>query len=149
MVTLLQAALGVSDREAMRCAAADSHWQILPGTRGSREPGFSQGTLFHFRQRLMASQMERRLLERTLELAKRSKLFGAGALRTAFDASPLWGAARVEDTFNLLGHAMRYLLQAAAQSSGMSVEQVRWRAGLVPMAGKSVKADLDIDWAAY
>ena len=30
-----------------------------------------------------------------------------GPLRAALDSSPLWGAGRVEDTNNLLGHALR------------------------------------------
>ena len=33
--------------------------------------------------------------------------FGSRALRAAVDSSPLWGAGRVEDTYNLVGHARR------------------------------------------
>ena len=45
-----------------------------------------------------------------MELAARTKGFGSRALRAALDSSPLWGAGRVEDTFNLTGHALRKAL---------------------------------------
>jgi hypothetical protein len=53
--------------------------------------------------------MDRRLLERTVELARKSEAFDwkklPKTLRVAMDSSPLEGAGRVEDTINLLGHA--------------------------------------------
>jgi transposase len=51
--------------------------------------------------------MDRRLIERTIELAAQKGTFGSRQLRAALDSSPLWGAGRVEDTYNLLGHASR------------------------------------------
>ncbi len=51
--------------------------------------------------------MDRRLIERTIEVAAATGAFGARPLRAALDSSPLWGAGRVEDTYNLLGHAPR------------------------------------------
>ena len=47
--------------------------------------------------------MDKRLVERTVELARETQDFGHSALRVALDSAPLWGAGRVEDTFNLLG----------------------------------------------
>ena len=47
-----------------------------------------------------------KLIKRTVELAQKSKKFGSRQLRAALDSSPLWGAAKVEDTYNLLGHAL-------------------------------------------
>ena len=39
---------------------------------------------------------------RTLEVAQASGLFSPTALRVTLDSSPLWGAGRVDDTYNLL-----------------------------------------------
>jgi hypothetical protein len=51
----------------------------------------SLGTLVAFRKRLIDQQMDRRLIERTIELASQSQTFGSRALRAALDSSPLWG----------------------------------------------------------
>ena len=61
----------------------------------------------NFRKRLMETQMDRRLMERTIEVAAATGAFGSRPLRAALDSSPLWGASRVEETYNLLGHAPR------------------------------------------
>ncbi len=37
-------------------------------------------------------QMDRRLIERTIEIASQSQAFGPRPLRAALDSSPLWGA---------------------------------------------------------
>ena len=42
-----------------------------------------------FRKRLIDHDLDRRLIERTVELAARTKGFGARALRAALDSSPL------------------------------------------------------------
>jgi hypothetical protein len=44
--------------------------------------------------------------------------FGARPLQAALDSSPLWGAGRVEDTYNLLGHALRKVLRVIADQQG-------------------------------
>ena len=59
------------------------------------------------RERLMAHDLDRKLVSRTVELAKASGKFGWQHLRAALDSSPLIGAGRVEDTWNLLGRTMR------------------------------------------
>lgn len=56
---------------------------------------------------ISATVMDRRLIERTLEIATCSQAFGPRALCAALDSSPLWGAGRVEDTYNLVGHARK------------------------------------------
>src|SRR5688500_6809150 len=48
MVTLLQAAMGVLDEDAVEFALMDQRWQMLLGTLGTRTAPFSQGTLFNF-----------------------------------------------------------------------------------------------------
>jgi Transposase domain (DUF772) len=104
---ILQAYTGASDDEVIEASVMDRRWQLVLNCLDTEEAPFSKGTLIAFRQRLIEANMDRRLIERTLEVAKRSGAFGAGPLRAALDSSPLWGAGRVEDTYNLLGHALR------------------------------------------
>lgn len=146
MVTLLQAALGVSDEDAVEYAMFERRWQMLLDCLGEDEAPFAQGTLFAFRQRLVAHDLDQRLLERTVELARQVGGFSARSLRAAFDASPLFGAGRVEDTFNLLGHAARDLVRSVAQRLGVQEDEAARRAGIPLLTGSSIKAALDIDW---
>jgi transposase len=57
-------------------------------------------------------------MERSVQLAAATGEFGARALRAALDSSPLWGAGRVEDTINLMGHALRKALGVIAALQG-------------------------------
>src|SRR5215813_9428947 len=113
MVTLLQAAFRISDADAVEQAENDLRWQMLLDCLGEDRAPFSQGTLYNFRRRLIDHDMDRRLLDRTVELARKLGGFGHRNLRAAFDASPLFGAGRVEDTFNLIGHAAREVVRTA------------------------------------
>ena len=77
---------------------------------------FSQGTLFNFRMRLITHNLDKTLLDRTVALAEHTGGFGARQLRAVLDSTPLFGAGRVEDTLNLLGHALRKAVGLAAQA---------------------------------
>src|SRR5437870_11053868 len=90
--------------------------------------------------------MDRRLIERTIEVAKETGAFGAGPLRAALDASPLWGAGRVEDTYNLLGHALRKALSVLARQQGRGLAEIAVAAGAPELSASSLKAALDVDW---
>jgi hypothetical protein len=87
---------------------------------------------------------------RTVELATATGGFGARALRAALDSSPLWGAGRVEDTINLMGHALRKalgviaVLQGRGQAEGIA--GLAEQAGAPMLAASSLKAALDRDW---
>jgi hypothetical protein len=107
LATILQAYTGVSDDEVIEATTMDRRWQLVLDCLDCPEPPFSKGPLIAFRQRLIAHQLDRRLVERTIELATQTRSFGPRQLRAALDSSPLWGASRVEDTYNLLGHALR------------------------------------------
>jgi len=146
LVTLLQAYEQASDASAVENAVFDRRWQMVLGCLGTDRPPFSQGVLVDFRRRLMEHDMDRRLLERTVELARQTGDFGHKALRVALDSAPLWGAGRVEDTFNLIGHAMEVIVECAAVVAELSVEEVRRRAGTRLLGHSSIKAALDIDW---
>ena len=152
MAILLQAYTGSSDAEAIENAVVDARWRMVLGTLGpdEEEPPFSQGTLQRFRQRMIAHDMDRRLLERTVELAKKTRGFDYKKLpkdvRLAVDSRPLTGAGKVEDTFNLLGHAARKLLKSAAAIVGMKPSEVADSIGAPALTASSTKRGLDIDW---
>jgi transposase len=94
LATLLQAYTGVSDNEVIAATTMDRRWQLVLDCLACDTPPFSKGMWVTFRPRLITQQMDRRLLERTLELATASGGFGARHWRAALDSSPLWGAER-------------------------------------------------------
>jgi hypothetical protein len=150
LATILQAYTKVSDDEVIEATVMDRRWQLVLDCMGAEEPPFSKGTLVGFRARLIESDLDRRLVERTVELAAATKGFGARALRAALDSSPLWGAGRVEDTLNLMGHALRKALGviAALQGRGQAagITMLAQQAGTPELAASSLKAALDRDW---
>ncbi|HTP26408.1 MAG TPA: IS1182 family transposase [Anaeromyxobacteraceae bacterium] len=151
MVVLLQSYLGTSDAEAVELAVVDLRWQMVLGCLGATEPPFSQGALPAFRERLIAHDMDRRLLERTVELARSTKEFDwkklPKTLRVAIDSAPLEGAGRVEDTLNLLAHAARKVVECAADLLHWTPERVCREAHAPLLVASSIKAALDRDWS--
>ena len=146
LATLLQAYCHVGDRDAVELTVMDKRWQMVLDCLGAEQPPFSQGTLFNFRMRLIAHNLDKTLLDRTVALAETTGGFGARQLRAVLDSTPLFGAGRVEDTLNLLGHALRKAVGLAAQELGTSAEAVVEDAGLVLVGHSSLKAALDLDW---
>jgi transposase len=124
----------------------DRRWQLVLDCLDSERAPFGKGTLVRFRAALIAHGLDRRLIERTVALAARTGGFGARPLRAALDSSPLWGAGRVEDTYNLLGHALRKALGVLARQQGRGLAEVAAAAGASVVAGSSLKAALDLDW---
>ena len=145
LATLLQAYCHVGDRDAVELTVMDKRWQMVLDCFGAEQPPFSQGTLFNFRMRLIAHNLDKTLLDRTVALAETTGGFGARQLRAVLDSTPLFGASRVEDTLNLLGHALRKAVGLAAQELGTSTEAVVEDAGLVLVGHSSLKAALDLD----
>jgi len=150
MATLLQGYLGVSDADMVEMTVFDLRVQMVLDRLGETEPAFSQGAFSEFRARFIGSDMDRRLLERTLEVARACKEFDwrktPKTLRLAIDSKPLEGAGRVEDTFNLLAHAARKVVACAAQLLGWEPQVLCHKAGIPLLLAPSVKAALDVDW---
>ena len=150
LAAIVQAYTGVSDDEVIEAAVMDRRWQLVLDCMDADRPPFAKGTLVGFRARLIECNLDRRLIERTVTLAARTGGFGARALRAALDSSPLWGAGRVEDTINLMGHALRKALgviaavQGWGQAAGTAV--LAGMAGAPQLAASSLKAALDRDW---
>ena len=95
---------------------------------------------------MIAHDLDQKLLDRTVAFAKKTGRFGWQALRAALDSSPLIGAGRVEDTWNLIGRALRTVATCAAKTLKIPRDQVLRDAGLTLLGTGSLKAALDIDW---
>ncbi len=146
LALILEAYTGVSDDEVIEATVMDRRWQLVLDCLDCEHTPFGKGTMVAFRQRLIAAQMDRRLIERTIEIAVHSQAFGPRALRAALDSSPLWGAGRVEDTHNLVGHALKKVLCAVADQQGRELVEVAKEAGGELVCATSLKAALDRDW---
>ncbi len=151
MALLLQAYTGVSDAEAVELTVVDLRWQLVLGRLGAGEPAFSQGTLQMFRDRMIRSEMDTRLLERTIALARETGAFDPKklpkALRVAIDSAPLEGAGRVEDTVNLIAHAARKVVECIAVLLNRPMESICKEAGIPLLLASSVKRGLDVEWS--
>lgn len=146
MVMLLQRYDGLSDADAVEAAENDRRWQLVLGTLGQEKAPFGQGSLVRFRVRAISNDLDKKLVERTIELAKATNKFGWKKLRVALDSSPLPGAGRVEDTWNLIGRAMSKLVHAVSVALDLDEEDVIKQAKLTVLSADSLKAALDIDW---
>ena len=153
MVLLLQGYVGASDAEAVELSVVDLRWQMCLDCIGIEAPPFSQGALQLFRERMVAHDMDRILLERTVELVRsgvmteKEKHAVTKSLRVAVDSRPLAGAGRVEDTINLLGHAARSIVQLVSKLTERAPEDICRKAGIPLLLAPSIKAGLDIDWS--
>ncbi len=146
MVNLLQRFDGVSDADAVDEAENDRRWRLVLGTLDKEGAPFGQGSLVRFRARAITHDLDKKLVARTIELAKRTELYSWKRLKVVLDSSPLEGAGRVDDTWNLIGRAMSKVVAAVAKALGVEKTVVTEGAGLTVLDGPSVKATLDIDW---
>lgn len=153
MVLLLQGYVGASDAEAVELAVMDLRWQMTLDCLGAEEPPFSQGGLQAFRERMIASEMDRVLLERTVALVREGVASSSQgralskAVRVAIDSRPLHGAGKVEDTLNLLGHSARCIVRIVSKILDCGAEVICRKAGIPLLLAPSLKAGLDIDWS--
>lgn len=146
MANLLQRYDKLSDADAVDAAENDRRWQLVLGTLGQDSAPFGQGSLVRFRMRMIAHDLDKKLVDRTVALAKKTGSYGWKMLRVALDSSPLQGAGRVEDTWNLIGRAMSKVVHAVSLALGVDESQVVREAGISVLEADSVKAALDIDW---
>jgi hypothetical protein len=151
MAVLLQTYSGASDAEAVELTVVDLRWQLVLDRVGADKPAFSQGALHDFRARLIKTNMDRRLLERTVEFARTHGGFDPKKLpkdlRVAIDSMPLEGAGRVEDTMNLLGHAARKVVECVAELVDKPYRQICVSAGIPVLLAPSIKQGLDCEWS--
>jgi len=153
MALLLQGYVGASDAEAVELSVVDLRWQMVLGCLGAVNPPISQGGLQSFRDRMIAHEMDRVLLDRTVALVRAGAMTEADArsvskaLRAAIDSRPLVGAGKVEDTINLLGHAARSIVQLVSKLTARDPAEICRKAGIPLLLASSIKAGLDINWS--
>jgi hypothetical protein len=146
LAIILQAYTGVSDDEVIEAMVMDRRWQLVLDCLDCEQAPFGKGTLVRFRAALIAKEGDRLLIEKTIEMAQKREGYSSRSLRAALDSSPLWGAARVEDTYNLLGHALRKALEVIARNHQEDLDTIALLAGAEIVTGSSLKAALDLDW---
>src|SRR6185436_14799167 len=79
LATILQAYTGVSDDEVIEATVMDRRWQLVLDCLESGRAPCSKGSHVPFRTLLIARQLHRRLLERSVEAARVTKAFGSRA----------------------------------------------------------------------
>lgn len=113
LVTLLQYAYDLTDRQAAEAVRSRLDWKYLLGLEVT-DPGFDFSVLSEFRQRLLAAGAEERLLDKLLALCReRGWLKAGGKMRT--DATHVLAAVRSLHHLESVGETLRAALEELAQ----------------------------------
>jgi transposase len=112
LVTILQYAEGLSDRQAADAVRSRIDWKYVLGLELT-DPGFDSTVLCEFRARLVAGQAESRLLDALLERCRDCQLLKAhGRQRT--DSTHVLGAIRAVNRLVCVAETMRHALNSLA-----------------------------------
>lgn len=113
LVTILQFAEGLSDRQAAQAVRRCIDWKYALSLELT-DPGFHYSVLSEFRARLLAGQAEERLLTVLLEQFKQHGYLRArGRQRT--DSTHVLAAVRVLNRLELVGETLRHTLNVLAE----------------------------------
>jgi transposase len=113
LVTLLQFAEGLSDRQAAEAVRRCIDWKYLLSLELT-DPGFDASVLAEFRARLLEGAAETWLFERLLTLFRERQLLKArGVQRT--DATHVLAAVRTLNRLETVGETLRHALNALAE----------------------------------
>ncbi|MFI9610303.1 IS1182 family transposase [Streptomyces sp. NPDC052023] len=124
MVSVLQFAEGLSDRQAAHAVRSRIDWKYALGLELS-DPGFDFSVLSEFRDRLIGGGAEARLLDAVLESASAAGLLKAGG-RQRSDATHVLTAVREVNRLESVVETVRAALNALA------VAAPQWLAELAP-----------------
>lgn len=112
LVTVMQFAEGLSDRQAAEAVRVRIDWKYALGLELA-DPGFDYSVLCEFRARLVQGSAEHRLLDALLEACKAHGLLKArGRQRT--DATHVLGALRLLSRLERVAETLRVTLNALA-----------------------------------
>lgn len=112
LVTVMQFAEGLSDRQAAEAVRARIDWKYVLGLELT-DPGFDYSVLSEFRARLIAGGAEQQVFDALLAVCKeRGYLKARGRQRT--DATHVLGAMRLLNRLELVAETLRATLNALA-----------------------------------
>ncbi|MFF8615156.1 transposase [Streptomyces sp. NPDC015350] len=124
LVSVMQFAEGLSDRQAADAVRGRLDWKYLLGPEPA-DPGFDHSVLTEFRDRLIAGDAGIKLLDRVLEAATKHSLLKAGG-RARTDSTIVLSAARQINGLVRLGETLRAALNSVA------AREPEWLTGWVP-----------------
>ena len=142
-ILLLQRHADVSDREATQRLKFDLRWQHalrLP----MDFPEIPHSNLSHFRSRLIVHELEGQVFDRLAEMATEADIVDPGE-EQAIDSSHIFGAAAVQDTYELLQDGTRKLLETALEEAPEEAETLIEEQGI---EGRLSAEKPDIDWTS-
>lgn len=145
-LVILQAKHGWSDRETVRRAATDMQVKACLDL-GIEQLGPSQPTLCRHRQQMQTLKLDIKYQQRlrvlllTLELVHDEE-------PVLIDSVPVNGAGQHQDTYNLLGSAVRYALRKLAAQQGRKVGVVASEMNMDRYLNRSTKGGFEIDWSS-
>ena len=142
-ILLLQRHADVSDREATQRLKFDLRWQHalrLP----MDFPEIPHSNLSHFRSRLIVHELEGQVFDRLAEMATEADIVDPGE-EQAIDSSHIFGAAAVQDTYELLQDGTRKLLETALEEAPEEAETLIEDQGI---EGRLSSEKPDIDWTS-
>jgi transposase len=115
LVTIMQFAHGLSDRQAAEAVRSRIDWKYVLALELT-DPGFDSTVLSEFRTRLIEGSAERRMLDAVLEVCRARKWLAArGRQRT--DATHVLGMIRALHRLECVGETMRHALNSLAVSA--------------------------------
>ena len=115
LVSVLQFAEGLSDRQAADQVRARMDWKFLLGLELD-DPGFDFTVLGDFRTRLIRHEMEERVLEAVLARLSAAGLLRAGG-RQRTDSTHVLAAVRTLNRMEFVGETLRAALEALAAAA--------------------------------
>lgn len=128
LVTILQFAEGLSDRQAVEAVRCRIDWKYLLRLNLA-DPGFDASVLSEFRTRLLAGSAESLLLDTLLDWCRERQLLKAGG-RQRTDSTHILAAVRALNRVELVGEAVRHALNSLAVAAPAwlrSVSHAEWK----------------------
>ena len=147
-LVLLQAYEDLSDRKAIERMAFDLRWKAVLGLEVHDRP-VGQATLVEFRARVQLHEKMEEAFGRFVDGLLEAGVISADGVQLV-DSSAIWGRGAVEDTYNLIGSAVRKLLGVTARRRSRTPEEMAGELGLVltaPQESGSLKGRAEIDWS--
>jgi transposase/IS5 family transposase len=147
-LVLLQAYEDLSDRKAIERMAFDLRWKAVLGLEVHDRP-VGQATLVEFRARVQVHEKMEEAFGRFVQGLLEAGVISADGVQLV-DSSAIWGRGAVQDTYNLIGSAVRRLLGVTARRRSRTPEEMAGELGLVltaPQESGSLKGRAEIDWS--